>query len=201
MRLKKRKRARKDNMADEEKKDEVKEEKKEEAPKEEEKPVAEVKTEVSPAVKEEERPVEAPKEVKKAKPALTGKHSDLIKEIEKMSVADLAELVKALEDRLGVSAAPVAVAAPTAGGTPAAAVAEAPAAAGKASYTVHLAASGDQKIAVIKILREINPALGLKEAKDLVDGAPKDVAQNVAAEDAQKAKEKLEAAGAKVELK
>jgi len=54
---------------------------------------------------------------------------------------------------------------------------------------------------VIKILREINPALGLKEAKDLVDGAPKDVAQNVAAEDAQKAKEKLEAAGAKVELK
>ena len=115
-------------------------------------------------------------------------------------MADLAELVKTLEDRFGVSAAPVATVAPAAA-APAAGGAEAPAPAGKASYTVHLAASGDQKIAVIKILREINPALGLKEAKDLVDGAPKDVAQNVAAEDAQKAKEKLEAAGAKVELK
>ena len=195
-------------MADEEKKEEKKAatdavEKNEQAP-----AVAEeTKTEERPAeeAKKEEKPSEEPKpEPKKEKPAPTGKHADLIKDIEKMSVADLAELVKALEERFGVSAAPALVAAPAAGGGPAGAPAEAGAAVsggGKPTYTVHLAASGEQKIAVIKALREVKPDLGLKEAKDLVDGAPKDVAQNVPAEDAQKAKEKLEAVGAKVELK
>lgn len=185
-------------MADEEKTESNSaEEKKEEAASD---AVEEKKEEsTSDVAKEEEPAAEPKKEEKKEKPAPSGKHADLIRDIEKMSVADLAELVKALEDRFGVSVAPVAVAAP-AGGAPAPA-AEAPAPAGKASYTVHLAASGEQKIAVIKALREVNPSLGLKEAKDLVDGAPKDVVQNVPAEDAKIAKEKLEAAGAKVELK
>lgn len=172
----------------------------------EEKEAAKAEKEVEES-KQEERPVEEPKKeekpvAEKGKPAPTGKHADLIREIEKMSVADLAELVKALEDRFGVSAAPVAVAAPAAGQpTPGEPQETGVPAGGKATYTIHLASSGDQKINVIKALREVRPDLGLKEAKDLVDGAPKDVALNVPAEEAQKAKEKLEAVGAKVELK
>lgn len=185
------------------------EEKKETAPetaeeKAEEKLAAAQEAEKKEETVKESKPEEKSKEPeKKEKPAPTGKHADLIKEIEKMSVADLNELVKALEERFGVAAAPVAVAPAAAGSlTAPGAPAEAGAApAGKATYIVHLSASGDQKINVIKALREIRPDLGLKEAKDLVDGAPKDVAQNMPAEDAQKAKEKLEAVGAKVELK
>ncbi len=118
----------------------------------------------------------------------------LIAEIETMTVLDLANLVKALEDRFGVSAA--AMAAPAAGGgAPAAAVEE------QTEFNVMLLEAGANKLNVIKAVREIVSGLGLKEAKDLVDGAPKAVKEGVAKDEAQKIKEKLEAAGAKVEIK
>lgn len=127
----------------------------------------------------------------------TSKFSALIEQIEKLSVADLADLVKELEERFGVSAAaPMSVAGgAAAGGSEAGAEEE------KSSYTVVLANSGDQKIAVIKALREINQQLGLKEAKDLADGAPKEILKEVSKQEAEEAKKKLEAAGATVELK
>lgn len=147
-------------------------------------PVEETKEEVKEEVKEE-----------KAEP--TGKYADLLKQIEGMTVLELADFVKALEDRFGVSAAaPVMMA----GAMPASGGDAAPAEE-KTSFTVVLANSGDQKIAVIKALREFRQDLGLKEAKDLVDGAPKEVLANAKKEDAESAKAKLEAAGAKVELK
>ncbi len=116
--------------------------------------------------------------------------------IEKLSVLDLSKLVKALEQRLGVSAAaPVAVAAaPAAGAAPAAAVEE------KTEFTVILTAGGDNKINVIKEVRAITN-LGLKDAKDLVEGAPKPIKENISKEDAQKIKTQIEAAGGKVEIK
>ncbi len=115
--------------------------------------------------------------------------------IENMTVLDLSKLVKALEDRLGVSAAaPVAVAA-----APAAAAAAAPAEE-KTEFSVVLAAFGENKVAVIKEVRAIT-GLGLKEAKDLVEGAPKPVKEGVNKDEAEKIKKQLEGAGAKVELK
>ncbi|MCL5407470.1 MAG: 50S ribosomal protein L7/L12 [Patescibacteria group bacterium] len=127
----------------------------------------------------------------------TGKFKDLIKEIENLTTLELADLVKALEERFGVSAAaPVAAAgAPAAGGSGAAQEEE------KANYTVILADSGSQKIAVIKALREINQELGLKEAKDIADAPPKEILKDAPKEKAEEAKKKLEDAGAKVELK
>lgn len=126
----------------------------------------------------------------------TGKHNDLLKQIETMTVLELADFVKALEDKFGVSAAaPVMMAGPAAGAAEAAPAEE------KTSFTVVLANSGDQKIGVIKALREFRSDLGLKEAKDLVDGAPKEVLKDAKKVDAESAKAKLEAAGAKVELK
>ncbi|HJW43518.1 MAG TPA: 50S ribosomal protein L7/L12 [Geothrix sp.] len=118
----------------------------------------------------------------------------LIAEIETMTVLDLANLVKALEDRFGVSAA--AMAAPAAGGAAPAAAAEE-----QTEFNVILADAGANKLNVIKAVREIVAGLGLKEAKDLVDGAPKAVKEGVAKDEAAKIKEKLEAAGAKVEIK
>lgn len=117
--------------------------------------------------------------------------------VEKLSVMDLANLVKAMEEKFGVSAAaPVAVAAAAAG-----AGAGAPAAEDEGGrVNVILASGGDQKINVIKVVREIT-GLGLKEAKDLVDGAPKPVKEGVDKKDAEEMKKKLEAAGAKVEFK
>ena len=119
----------------------------------------------------------------------------ILEAIENMTVLELSELVKAMEEKFGVSAAaPVAVAA--AGGA-------APAAAGgeeKSEFTVVLAAAGDKKINVIKAVREAT-GLGLKEAKELVDGAPKPVKENVAKAEADELKAKLEEAGATVELK
>ena len=117
----------------------------------------------------------------------------LIAEIETMTVLDLAHLVKALEDRFGVSAA--AMAAPAAGGAVAAAVEE------QTEFNVMLMEAGANKLNVIKAVREIVSGLGLKEAKDLVDGAPKAVKEGVTKDEAAKIKEKLEAAGAKVEVK
>jgi large subunit ribosomal protein L7/L12 len=123
---------------------------------------------------------------------------ELMQAIEEMSVLELSDLVKALEEKFGVSAAATMVAAAPAGG--AAADAGEPAEE-KTSFDVIIAASGAQKIAVIKALRELNPALGLKEAKDLVDAAPKEVLNQVNKKTADEAKEKLTAAGATVELK
>ncbi|MFH1909979.1 MAG: 50S ribosomal protein L7/L12 [bacterium] len=153
--------------------------------------------EEAPAVEEKaaEEVVEKKSE-KEEKPAPSGKFKDLIKEIESMTVSDLAELVKALEDRFGVSAA-MPMVAPTSGavGAPTESVGEE-----KSSYNVMLKDSGAQKIAVIKAVREINQDLGLKEAKDLVDGAPKEIKKDVPKADAEEAKKKLEAAGATAEL-
>jgi len=125
---------------------------------------------------------------------ITAEMEQFISAIEKMTVLELSQLVKALEQRLGVSAAAPA----------AAAAAAAPAAAAKAEeqteFTVVLASAGASKINVIKEVRVIT-GLGLKEAKDLVDGAPKAVKEGVSKADAEKFKAQLEAAGAKVELK
>ena len=118
----------------------------------------------------------------------------LIQEIEGMTVLDLANLVKALEERFGVSAA--AVAAPAAGGA-----AAGPAAEEQTEFNVEILEAGASKLNVIKAIREIVSGLGLKEAKDLVDGAPKVVKEGVSKEEATKIKEKLEAAGAKVAIK
>ncbi|MCH9754032.1 MAG: 50S ribosomal protein L7/L12 [Alphaproteobacteria bacterium] len=120
----------------------------------------------------------------------------LVDELSTLTVMEAAELSKQLEEKWGVSAAPVAVAA--VGGASAGGEA---AAEEKTEFTVVLAASGDKKINVIKEIRAINNALGLKEAKDLVDGAPKTVKEGVSKEDAEKMKAQLEAAGAKVEIK
>jgi large subunit ribosomal protein L7/L12 len=111
-----------------------------------------------------------------------------------LPVIQIAELVKELETKWGVSAAPVAVAAAPGGAGPAAAVEE------KTEFTVVLADGGANKINVIKAVREIT-ALGLKEAKDLVEGAPKAIKENIGKEEAEDIKKKLEAAGAKVEVK
>ncbi|MDR2128399.1 MAG: 50S ribosomal protein L7/L12 [Burkholderiaceae bacterium] len=112
-----------------------------------------------------------------------------------MTVMELNDLVKAIEEKFGVSAA--AMAAPAAGGAGAGGAA---AAEEKTEFTVVLAETGGNKVAVIKAVREIT-GLGLKEAKDLVDGAPKPVKEGIAKADAEAAKKKLEEAGAKVELK
>jgi large subunit ribosomal protein L7/L12 len=121
---------------------------------------------------------------------------DLMQAIEEMSVLELSELVKALEEKFGVSAAATMVAA-----APAAAGADAAPAEEQTVFNVILASAGAQKIAVIKAIRELVPTLGLKEAKDLADGAPKEVMAQVNKKTADEAKAKLEAAGATVELK
>ena len=123
------------------------------------------------------------------------KLDEIIAAVEKLSVLELADLVKALEEKFGVSAAPVAVA-----GAAAPAAAEA-AAEEKSEYDVVLADAGANKIAVIKALREIKTDLGLVEAKTLAESAPKPVLEGAKKEDDQAAKAKLEEAGAKVELK
>lgn len=118
----------------------------------------------------------------------------ILEAIENMTVLELSELVKAMEEKFGVSAAaPVAVAA-VGGAAPAAGGEE------KTEFTVVLAAAGDKKINVIKAVREAT-GLGLKEAKELVDGAPKPVKENVGKAEAEELKKKLEEAGATVELK
>ncbi|MBU0671179.1 50S ribosomal protein L7/L12 [Patescibacteria group bacterium] len=133
--------------------------------------------------KEEKKEVEVPEKFK-----------SLVGEIEKMSVMDLAELVSILEDKFGVSAA-----------APVAAVAAGPVGGGEAeeekdSFNVELTDAGATKIAVIKIIREVTE-LGLKEAKELVDSAPKVIKENVKKEEAEEMKKKIEEAGGKAELK
>ncbi|ACM06212.1 50S ribosomal protein L7/L12 [Thermomicrobium roseum] len=126
------------------------------------------------------------------------KLEEIIQAIEQMTVLELSQLVKALEERFGVTAAPVAVAAaPAAGAAPAAA---APAEEEKTEFDVILSDVGPNKIQVIKVVRELTQ-LGLKEAKDLVEAAPKPVKQGVSKQEAETIKQKLEAVGAKVEIK
>lgn len=120
------------------------------------------------------------------------KFKSIVESIESMSVIDLNELVKLLEKKFGVSAAAVAVAAPAGGA--------APAGEEKSAFDVHLSAAGDQKIAVIKAIKEVL-GLGLKEAKDLVDGAPALLKAGMKKEEADNLKKLVEAAGGKVELK
>lgn len=122
------------------------------------------------------------------------KFKSLVEEIEKMSVLDLSELVKILEEKFGVSTAAPAV---MMGGAPAAA---SPATEEKTSFDIELSDGGANKIAVIKAVREITE-MGLKEAKDLVDGAPKMIKEGVKKEEAEEIKKKIEEAGGKVTLK
>jgi len=146
-----------------------------------------------------EVPVEettAEKEEKKAGKEVSGSLQSIINSIEKLSVLELADLVHALEDKFGVTAAaPVAVAA---AGAPATA-AEGPVEE-QTSFNVILTGAGANKISVIKAVREIVPTLGLKEAKDLVEAAPKPVLEGVNKQTAEEAKTKLTAAGATAEL-
>lgn len=120
----------------------------------------------------------------------------IIEEIKGLSVLELSDMVHELEEAFGVSAAAAAVAAPAAGG----AAAGGAAAEEKSDFNVILADVGGNKIAVIKVVRELT-GLGLKEAKDLVDNAPKPIKEGVGKDDAEEMKKKLEEAGAKVELK
>jgi len=121
--------------------------------------------------------------------------SEILDKIGSMTVLELSELIKAMETKFGVSAAAaVAVAGPAAGAAPAAAAEE------QTEFTVMLASFGENKVNVIKAVRELT-GLGLKEAKDLVDGAPKPVKEGVNKADAEAAKKKLEEAGAKAEIK
>jgi len=128
--------------------------------------------------------------------AATITKEDVVKFIESMTVLELSEMVKELEEKFGVSAAAAAVPV-MAGGAPAA---EAPKGEEKTEFSVILVAAGDKKIQVIKEVRAITN-LGLKEAKDLVDGAPKPVKEGVPMKDAENIKKQLEAAGATVEIK
>lgn len=164
---------------------------------------------------EEKKPIEekksAPKveskkeEVKKEKPAKSQsvKVTQLIEEIEKLSVLELADLVKTLEEKFGVSAAPQMVAAPAGAQTPTGQAGATPEEQpqGQTTFNVILASAGANKISVIKMVREINQTLGLKEAKDLVESAPKEVIAGANKQTAEEARKKLESAGATVELK
>lgn len=120
-------------------------------------------------------------------------HDDILTKIESLTVVELAELVKKMEEKFGISAA-APVAAGGGAGAGAAAAEE------KTSFNVVLKSGGASKLNVIKVVREVNPALGLKEAKDLVDGAPKTVKEGVKKEEAEEIKKKLEAAGGQVEI-
>jgi len=180
----------------------AKDEPKDEAQPEEKKPA---QTAAADEAGKEEKKVEAPAEDKSADESASDsnkkevvvpdKFKSLVEEIEKMSVLDLAELVKILEDKFGVSAAaPAMMMGAMPGAVGAAAVEE------KTEFNVELTGAGDNKIAVIKVVKEIS-GLGLKEAKDLVDGAPKVLKENVKKEEAEEMKKKIEEAGGSVILK
>jgi large subunit ribosomal protein L7/L12 len=125
---------------------------------------------------------------------MTAVQTEILDKISSMSVLELSQLIKAMEEKFGVSAAAAVAVAGPAAAAPAAAVEE------QTEFTVVLAAIGENKVNVIKAVRELT-GLGLKEAKDLVDGAPKPVKEGVSKADAEAAKKKLEEAGAKVEVK
>ena len=175
---------------------ELKEEKKEQKepePKAEAKPAVEagakpaLKTEAKPAVEAEAKPA----------PEISGKLKEIMKSIEQMSVIELSELVKAMEDKFGVSAAaPMMAMAPGVAGSAGAGAAVEE----KTIFSVVLTKVGDKKIQVIKEIRTMT-SLGLKEAKDLVEAAPKPIREGVSKEEAEEMKKKIEAQGATVELK
>ena len=129
--------------------------------------------------------------MEETKVVVPAKFKDIVSKIEEMSVIELHELVKVLEEKFGVSAAAVAVAGPAATGE---------AAEEKSTFAVELTSAGEQKIAVMKVVKEVL-ALGLKEAKDLVDGAPGILKEGLKKEEAEDLKKKLEEAGGKVTLK
>lgn len=141
------------------------------------------------AKKKEEKTKKAPAKVEK-----------LVDEVSKLSVMELSQLVEALQDKLGVTATPVATAAPTAAPAGEAAPEEA-APAASANQTVTMTAAGNNKIAVIKALREVNQNWGLKEAKDMTENLPTEILKDAKAEEAKAAADKLKSAGATVELK
>lgn len=145
--------------------------------------------------KAEEAAAEAPNEEAKSSVELSANSQKIVEQIEKLSVLELSQLVKALEEKFGVSAAPAMMAGAPAAGAAADEGSE------QTTFNVVLADSGANKISVIKVVRELVPTLGLKEAKDLVDAPPKNVLEGVNKEAANEAKTKLEGAGAKVELK
>jgi large subunit ribosomal protein L7/L12 len=146
---------------------------------------------------EEAKKEETKTEDNKSDVKVSAKLSKIIDDVEKLTVMELADLVKALEDKFGVSAAAPMM---MAGAMPGAAAAAEPVEE-KTEFDVILKAAGANKIASIKAVREINQNLGLKEAKDLVEAAPKTLLEGVKKEEAEAAKAKLEAAGAQVELK
>jgi len=177
-------------------KKEVKEEEVKEAPTAQ-KDVKEEEAKEAPTAQKEVKE-EQVKEVPKAKKEARGlTKEEIIAAIKTMTVLDLADLVKTLENEFGVSAAPVAVAAPAAASS---GQAEAPSEEEKTEFTVTLKSFGEKKIEVIKAVREVT-TLGLKQAKDLVEAAPQVVKEGVPKEEAETTKQKLEAAGATVEVK
>lgn len=155
--------------------------------------VVEEKATPAPEAKVEEVKAEVKAEAPATKVEVPAKFKDLVSKIEEMSVIELHELVKVLEEKFGVSAAAVAVAGPANG-----------AGAGdeeeKSAFTVELTSAGEQKIAVMKVVKEVL-ALGLKEAKDLVDGVPSIIKEGLKKEEAEEMKKKIEEAGGKVTLK
>jgi len=175
------------------------EEKKQEESVETKQPQAEKKDEAKPQAeqpKDSAQPKPEAKDEEKSDIQLSGKMKDIISSIEGMTVLELSNLVKVLEDKFGVTAAQPVMAAGMAGAAaPGAAAAEE-----KTSFDVVLVSTGSNKIQVIKEIRTIT-TLGLKEAKDLVEAAPKTVKEAVAKEEAEQIKKKIEATGAKVELK
>ena len=150
-------------------------------------------TEKAVEKKEEAPKTDAPAEDEGEEVEVPKKFKKLVEEVENMSVLELNELVKVLEKKFGVSAAAVAVAAPGAGGAEAGDEEQ-------STFTVELTDAGAQKIAVIKVVKEVL-GLGLKEAKELVDGVPSPLKENVGKEEAEEIKGKVEEAGGSVELK
>lgn len=148
-----------------------------------------------------DKPIKKGKKGKKKKQIkVSPKLTKIVKEIEKLSVIELADLVKTLEDKFGVTATPMA-AAPAAAPAAEGEASKEEKTAGQATFNVILTAAGDNKIGVIKAVRELNQSLGLKEAKDLVESTPKEVVAGANKEEAEKAKKRLEDAGGGVELK
>jgi len=145
----------------------------------------------------EETKEEKKEETKEEKVEVPAKFKDLVKQVEEMSVLELSELVKVLEDKFGVSAAAPAMAMAAA---PAAGEAGGAEAEEKSEFDVELVSAGDSKISVIKIIKEIT-GKGLKEAKDIADGAPKVIKEKAPKAEAEELKKKLEEAGATVNLK
>lgn len=176
-------------------------------PKEEK--ASEAKSSAAPAKEDEGKTklssTESKKSEKSRSAGLPLKLQKIVEDVQKLSVVELADLVKALEKEFGVSASTAPIAAPVTAPAPTSAGAAAPGAAvaapEKSAFDVVLTASGANKIAVIKAIREIKPDLGLKEAKDLVEKTPQKLLEGAKKEEAEEAKKKLEAAGAQVELK